>query len=752
MHSRSRGAGAEPHARIEPHGLALEDRRGVLSWFSTVDHKRIGLLYILTAGIFLLVGGAEALVIRLQLARPGAAIVSPEVYNQLFTMHGTTMVFLVGMPILVGFANYLVPLMIGASDVAFPRLNALAWWMLPAGGILLHMSILLGSAPDAGWFAYAPLSTKPYSSLPGVDCWIAGLLVLGIGSVAAAINIVATVLCRRAPGMSMQRIPLFVWMVFITAILTILAIPALNAALAMLFVDRTLGAAFFEPARGGSAVLWQHFFWIFGHPEVYILALPAFGMISEIIPVHSRKPIYGYEFVAGSTVAIGLLSFGVWAHHMFAVGLGSGVDIFFAIGSLLIAIPTGIKIFNWTATMWGGSIRFTTAMCFAVAFLVQFVLGGLSGVAFAAVPLDWQLTDTYFVVAHFHYVLFGGTLFALFAAIYHWFPKMTGRMLDERLGQWHFWLTLVGFNLTFFVQHLLGLMGMPRRVYTYDDQPGWALLNGISSAGSFLLGFATLILVWNVLRSLRRGAIAGPNPWGAFTLEWATSSPPPPENFTALPPIRSRRPAWDLEHPERADFLTQRTAEDRGTRPEAAPVAAWSFIASEIMFFVLLLAAFVVFTSGDGGAAAGRDSLDVPRTVLFTGVLVASSVTFGFALRALCRGAGARARRWLLATLLLGAIFLGNQALEWTGLLRAGVLPERDLFAACFFTVTGFHGLHVLGGLIAIGILLWLARGNDLPPRRAAVPHAVGLYWHFVDVVWIVVFAVIYLGLPRGLG
>src|SRR5580693_6962773 len=417
---------------------------GFFSWVATVDHKRIGILYLLTAFFFFGVGGLEALVMRLQLARPNNRLLSPDGYDQLFTMHGTTMIFLVVMPTLVGFGNYFVPLMIGARDMAFPRLNALSYWLFPWGAFLLHFSILAGGAPSAGWFGYAPLSETPFSSTLGTDYWILALLVLGVGSVATAINLIVTILTLRAPGMSMGRVPLFVWMTFVTSILVILALPVLNAALVLLLVDRQLDAHVFLASGGGNTLVWQHFFWTFGHPEVYILALPAFGMISEIIPVFSRKPIFGYGFVAASTVAIAILSFGVWAHHMFATGLGHTADAFFAAGSMLIAVPTGVKIFNWIATMWGGSIRFTTAMLFATAFLIEFVIGGLSGITFAAAPIDWQMTDTYYVVAHFHYVLFGGTAFAVMGATYYWFPKMSGRLLSERLGKVHFWLMVVG--------------------------------------------------------------------------------------------------------------------------------------------------------------------------------------------------------------------------------------------------------------------------------------------------------------------
>lgn len=718
----------------------------LLSWVSTVDHKRIGILYIITAVAFLLVGGFEALLIRAQLAVPRNTLLGPEAFNQAFTMHGTTMVFLVGMPVLVGFANYFVPLMIGARDVAFPRLNAMSYWLLPCGGFLLYYSFLTGGAPNAGWFSYAPLSTKPFNSLQGIDYWIIGLICLGVGSVAAAVNIFVTVLHCRCPGMSLQRLPLFVWMTWMTSILTILALPALNAALAMLLIDRWLGAAFFEPARGGSAVLWQHFFWVFGHPEVYILILPAFGMISEVIPVFSRKPIYGYAFVAGSSVVILLLSYGVWGHHMFAVGLGMGADIFFAVGSLLIAVPTGLKVFNWTATLWGGSIRMTTSMMFAVAFLVLFVVGGLSGVMFAAVPIDWQLTDTYFVVAHFHYVLIGGTVFGLFAATFYWFPKMTGRMLSESLGKWQFWLWVIGFNCTFMVQHFLGLMGMPRRVYTYGDNPGWAALNGIASAGAIFMAAGTLVLLWNVVKSLRSGTPAGDNPWGGFTLEWATSSPPPSENFAMMPEVRSRRPVWDRDHPEAADWKSTKTPEDNGWRPGRPTAGVCAFVASEVIFFVLLLTSYVVFNSRQTDGASAASTLDVGRTAFFSIFLLLSSGTLWMAERALRASNRRRFLVWLTTTILLGLFFLFGQLLEYRGLINEGVTIDHNLFASTFFTVTGFHGLHVLAGLIVLSVFLFMGRQNDLTAKHAGALTAAGIYWHFVDVVWIVVFGIVYLG------
>ena len=718
----------------------------MLDWVSTLDHKRIGIMYILTAVFYLAVGGFEALLMRIQLAFPNNTFLSPEMFNQLFTMHGTTMVFLVGMPVLTGFANYFVPLMVGARDVAFPRLNAFGFWMLFFGGLLLHFSFLTGSAPNAGWFSYVPLSTKAYSSLQGVDYWIIGLLIMGIGSVSGAINIFATIVSMRAPGMSLQRVPLFVWMMLMQAILIILALPALNSALAMLLIDRWLGSAFFDPTRGGSAVLWQHYFWIFGHPEVYILILPGFGMISEVIPVFSRKPIYGYTFVAASSVAIVLLGYGVWAHHMFAVGLGMYADIFFAVGSLLIAIPTGIKVFNWTATLWGGEIQFNTAMHFAVAFLLQFVIGGLTGIMFAAVPIDWQLTDTYFVVAHFHYVLIGGLVFALFSATYYWFPKMTGRMLNERLGIMQFWLWALGFNMTFMVQHFLGLMGMPRRVYTYADNPGWALLNGIASLGAVFMAIGTLVFLWNIGASLLRGKIAGDNPWDAFTLEWATTSPPPPENFTSLPEIKSRRPVWDMNHPEHADWKTEKTPQDKGRRPNLPKLAAWAFIASEAVFFLLLLIAYVVFNTRSKEVVTSS-VLDVNRTGIFSLFLISSSVTFWIAERFLKAGKKSAFVFSLSLTILLGITFLAGQAWEYTGLLTNDITINTDLFSATFFTVTGFHGIHVTAGVIALCIMLIMGIKGSLNPGKSHIFGAVGVYWHFVDVVWLAVFGIIYLGL-----
>ncbi len=728
--------------------LAEAEEHGFYGWVATVDHKRIGIMYLLTTLVFFAIAGIEALVMRLQLALPNNHLISPETYNQIFTMHGTSMIFLFMMPALIGFANYFVPLMIGARDMAFPRLNAMSYWMLVFGGLLLHFSFLAGGAPAVGWFSYAPLSEKSFSLNPGVDYWGLALLILGTGSIATSVNLIATILKLRAPGLSIRRLPLFVWMVFINSWLIIFAIPALNVAIVMLLIDRILGASFFLPAYGGSALLWQHYFWTFGHPEVYIMILPAFGMISEVIPVFSRKPIFGYEFVAASTVAIGLLSFGVWAHHMFSVGLGHQWDLVFAASSMLIAIPTGIKIFNWIATLWGGSIRFTTSMLFAVAFLIEFTIGGLTGVQFATVPLDWQLTDTYYVVAHFHYVLFGGSLFGLLAGLYYWFPKMTGRFLDERLGRWHFWLTIFGFNLTFFIQHFLGLMGMPRRVYTYPDLPEWGLFNLISTIGAFMLGISVLVLLWNLWISTRRGRIAGNNPWEAWTLEWATTSPPPPHNFDQLPPVHGRRPLWDLAHPENPDRKTRETGPPASgdVKVELNKLGMLTFIVSESAFFALLILAYVFYNAYLKSGPTAASTLNVGLTGLFTACLLGSSYTMWRGERSLQAGNLVGWRGWLVLTMVLGLVFLVGQGHEYYDLMfHQHVVINTNLFGTTFFTLTGFHGLHVGVGLILLAVMLVMTLRGDFQSGRTEPAHAAALYWHFVDAVWLAVFSVVYL-------
>jgi len=529
-------------------------------WVVTVDHKRLGIMYVVSGLVFFVVAGIEATLMRLQLAWPGLHIVPPETFNRLFTMHGTSMVFLVGIPIVFGFGNYLVPLMIGARDLAFPRLNAFGFWMFLFAGLLLHWSFIggeglsgSGSAPAVGWFAYAPLTSRAFTPGNATDYWNLAVFIAGVGTIGTAINIVATTLTMRGPGMTLGRMPIFVWTMVTVSAMTLFILPPLSAAQIMLLLDRFLGAHFFDTQAGGSAVMWQHFFWFFGHPEVYVLMLPGFGFVSEIIPVFSRKVIFGYATLVAATVSIGGVALSTWAHHMFVVGMGTGLNAVFALSTMLIAVPTGIKIFNWLATMYGGRIRFRTPMLFCCAFLFQFLCAGLTGVMLSVAPFDWQLSDSYFVVAHFHFVLIGGLLFAIFAAIYYWFPKVTGRMLSERLGRWHFWLLVVGFNLTFLTMHGQGVLGMPRRIYTYPADRGWEMWNLVTTLGVPLQIVAVLIFAVNVAVSLRRGERAGDDPWDAWTLEWATSSPPPEYNFETIPVTTSRRPLWDMKHPDDPD-------------------------------------------------------------------------------------------------------------------------------------------------------------------------------------------------------
>ncbi len=523
--------------------------KGLWAWVTTVDHKRIGLLYAVTAFVFFIVGGLEALFVRWQLAQPNGEVLSAAAYNQLFTMHGLTMVFLVVMPIAAAFTNYFLPILLGARDVAFPRLNAFSYWLFLFAGIVIYTSFFVGGAPDGAWVGYSPLATQ----LPEVvrmDYWVIGLQLLGVASIASSANFIATVFTMRAPGMSLLRMPVFAWMALVVAFLLIFSLPPVAIGLFQLFLDRNFGTVFYEAAAGGDPLLWQHLFWLFGHPEVYVLILPAMGIISEILPVFSRKPLFGYEFVVFSGVAIGFVGFGVWSHHMFTSGMGTVAEAGFGIATMIIAVPTGVKIFNWIGTTWGGRLRFDTPMLFSLGFIAMFVIGGLSGVTHAIVPADTQQHDTYYVVAHFHYVLFGGAVFGYVGGVYYWFGKWTGRMLDERIGKIHFWLMLIGFNLTFAPQHILGLNGMPRRTYRYGEGLGWDFWNLMSTIGAFTIAVSILVFAYNIIVSRKRGAIAGNDPWDGRTLEWSIPSPPPVHNFDEVPVVTSLDDFWHKKYAE----------------------------------------------------------------------------------------------------------------------------------------------------------------------------------------------------------
>ena len=552
---------------------------GIWSWITTIDHKKIGILYGVTSFLMFLTGGIEALIIRIQLGGPEANIVSPEVYNQLFTMHATTMIFLGVMPMSAAFFNYIIPLQIGARDVAFPRLNAFSYWTFLSGAIVLKLSWFLGGAPNAGWFGYAPITSSAYNPGHGVDFWIISLQILGVASLAAAFNFLTTIINMRAPGMSLMRMPLFTWMTFVTSFLLIFAFPVITIALVELFMDRYFGMNFFVTSAGASPVLWQHLFWIFGHPEVYILILPAMGIVSEILPTFSKKPLFGYPFIVLSGIIIGFMGWMVWSHHMFTVGLGPVANSVFALTTMAIAVPTGVKIFNWLGTMWGGTIEFKTPMLFAIGFVFLFIIGGLSGVMHAIPASDAQQQDTYFIVAHLHYVLFGGAIMAIFGGVYYWFPKVTGKYLNEKIGKINFWLMFMGMNAAFFPMHFLGMDGMPRRVYTYDADMGWNLWNGVSTAGSLLLAFSILIFIHNVVKSLRKGEIAGSDPWDARTLEWSISSPPPEYNFKEIPKVTGIDQFW-IDKKENGKVISENSTEVDEHSIHLPQPSYWPFICS----------------------------------------------------------------------------------------------------------------------------------------------------------------------------
>jgi len=773
----------------EAPAMAHAEREGLGAWLTTTDHKKIGLMYIGTALVFFLIAVVFAVLMRTQLMRPEMGFLSPEAYNQIFSMHGTTMVFLFGMPILIGLGNYLVPLQIGARDMAFPRANALSYWLLLAGGLVLYSSFFFGGALDTGWFSYAPLTLKAFSPHDGVTFWVVSLSLLGGSSVLGAINFIVTCLRFRAPGMKFTQMPIFSIATYINSYLILFAIPSLTAALALLYSDRQFGTSFFDPTGGGDPIIWQHLFWFFGHPEVYILILPAFGILSEVVPVFSRKPLFGRSSMIVMLGVIGFLGFTVWAHHMFATGLPNFFNAIMAGASMLIAIPTGVKIFNWLATMWGGSLKFSTPLLYSCALIALFTVGGITGVTLAVVPWDWQVTDTYYVVAHFHNVLIAGTVFAAFAGLYYWFPKMTGRFLSDRIGKVQFWLTALGFALTFLPLYAVGILGMPRRVYTYAPDLGWNEINFVSSIGGFVLSVGFLLLFYNIIVSLRSGEVAGENPWDAWTLEWATSSPPPHGNFTRLPQIVGDRPLYDAEHgyedaggragavewhdvppePEQrtitpfwvavgmlilgigllgvplvfiigfalilvtaAVWMNMRWTEIAPTPPPMDVEQRFSFIGLGTLLligseavFFASLIAAAIHLRIHNSALGGGSGVEVTLPLINTVILVTSGVTAHYAQTAFRARRKGRFFFLLVLTIVLGVVFLGGQGYEY---LHAGFGFADTVVTSSFFILTGFHGFHVACGIAALIYLLFRARRElrRAPGQRDLPPTSPG--------------------------
>lgn len=803
---------------------------GILDWITTTDHKKIAVMYGITALFFLFAGGIEALLMRIQLMRPDNTFISAQWYNQLFTMHGTTMIFLVLMPIGVNFFGmFIMPLQIGARDVAFPRINAMTFWIFLFGGLFLQTSFIFRAAPDVGWFAYANLTEPAYSPSLGVDFWMIGLLVLGVSTLANAINLFVTTVNMRTQGMTFMRMPLFTWTLLVALVLIIVAFPALNAALFFLLLDRWFGTHFYTAAAGASPLLWQHLFWLFGHPEVYIMVLPAWGIVTEVVTTFSHRPLFGYPIVVYSTILIGFLSYGVWAHHMFAVGMGPVANTAFMLSSMLIAVPTGIKIFSWIGTMWGGKLQMSTAFLYMVAFLVQFTMGGLSGVMHAIVPVDLQQTDSYFVVAHLHYVLVGGTLFALLAGAYYWWPKITGHHLSERLGKVQFGLTVIGFNTTFFPMHFLGAEGMPRRIYHYPPGMGWDPWNLASSIGAFILGFAFLLFLIAIVHSIVRGERAEADPWDGRTLEWSVASPPPEYNFERLPIVRARDVLWAHKYGEGAEppsalpepggsTINRRDpggpplhymSPDDYEPPAPSPVpiilaggilaaaigamVAWvrivfmgiaivvlsaiamgfelpaygeeahgqrgimrgildnrklaimTLIGSESIFFATLVATYLIYKDVSPYGPHAQDSIHPFHTIIATFILLTSSFTMVLSVEAHKRNEVRWSQLWLALTMLGGLLFLLNEGHEFTKAWGQGVHLNTNLFSQTYFTLVGFHGLHVTIGLIWLGTVLIASLMGKVPQKRRLTMECTSIYWHFVDLVWVVVFLVVYI-------
>lgn len=590
---------------------------GIISWLTTVDHKRIGIMYAVTSLFFLLFGGAEAMFMRTQLIIPNNDFLSAGTFNGLVTLHGTTMIFLFVMPLSAAFFNYLTPLMIGAPDVAFPRLNALSYWIFLFGGLLLNYSFVVGLLPDGGWFNYANLTGKQYSPTHAIDFWLLGVQVVGLASLIAAVNFFVTIMNMRCKGMTLLKMPIFIWTTLVTQVLLILALPVITVALFMMTFDRTFGTGFFDPGAGGQVIMWQHLFWIFGHPEVYILILPAMGIVSEILATFSRKPLFGYSVMVYSSCAIGFLGFAVWAHHMFTTGLGPWAQALFSAATMLIAVPTGVKIFNWISTLWGGQIRFTTPMLFAMSFIAMFTMGGLSGIMHSSPPIDYQHQDSYFVVAHFHYVLYGGAVMALFGGIFYWFPKVTGRYMSEHLGKLQFWLYMIGFNLTFFPMHLMGLEGMPRRIFTYASDQGWNLWNIMSSLGAYVTAVGGILFFINIFYSLRRGAKAPHDCWDGRTLEWTLSSPPPEYNFAIDPEVRHLDDWWHQKYDKDGNKLNGKLQPE--VDPSTKHLPNPSFWPMVLAFGILVLAAAPFF-----------DAKGIPVAVVGVGIMLLATYGWSF--------------------------------------------------------------------------------------------------------------------------
>lgn len=802
---------------------------------ATVDHKIIGKRYLITAFVFLIVGGIEALLVRGQLARPESSLLTPGMYNQLYSMHGITMIFLYAAPVLSGFANYLWPLVLGTRDMTYPRLNALSYWIYLAAGLFLYVSLPLRAMPDDGWFNYLPYASHAFNPGAGIDFYSLSLLFLGISTTIGSVNFIVTLCKSRAPGMSLGRMPIMVYGTLTASISNLFAIPALTAACAFLYLDRHLGTRIFDPARGGSVLLWQHLFWLFGHPWVYIIVLPAMGMATQIIVTLCRRPIVGYWWVAGATIATGALGFVVWVHHMFSAGMSAAVMSVFAANSMLIALPTGVSVFAWLATIWYGRVRINTAFLYVGGFIVLLVIGGVSGVITAAVPFDWQVTDSYFVVAHLHYVLLGINVFPVVAALFYWFPKMTGRHLDERLGRWGFWIMFAGTNVLFFPMHLLGILGMPRRVYTYPAGMGWSLMNLVETLGGVLFAAGVAVLLFNILRSARRGVTATRNPWGAPTLEWLSRSPTPAYNFATIPTVASGHPLWEdrmqpppavrstlTGDPELLEESSMVITSVRSARavgvmrmPEDSLWPVLLALALLLGFAGLLVDRWLVVALGAVGALAClvgwfwpgsksdpnesvdtrfgrlplngsiRESIakwgvaalmttegsffaamlfsycylfftqqapwpphgppEIRLASLNTLILLLSSLTLIVCDRRLRRADVRGVRLWLGLTMLLGVGFLTIQGVEYA---RRSVSPGDDAAASLFYTITGFHGAHVAAGLIMLGLVLARARAGRFGPARNVALKTASLYWHFVDGVWLAVFATLHV-LPR---